>query len=320
LTRKLSTSKGGNRAARALRKSYTAIAQNTIDFIPQGPGRNIDPEGLGGYLCDLRHKARETADSLTTDGSDSIYAWPIPIAQAALGFWELRIEGEPVDDDFLRLADWFVEHREETAMGTLWRADIEVPKYGLRPGWISAMAQGQAISVLLRAAKLSGEEVYADLAVTAIGPLLTPISSGGLQREINGTTVLEEYPTEKPCAVLNGWIFALWGVHELAVTRDHAAARRLFAHSSAGLLRLLPSYDIGWWSLYSLYDHGRRDLAKPFYQDLHPVMLDGLNLLRPDPRLRYYADRWRAQATRLNLARASANKLFFRISREIRQS
>ncbi len=322
MTSESSIKKGGGHAiaaGRAVRDGYTAVARNSIAFIPQGPGRHIDPGGLSGYVCDLRHKAHETADSLAAEGEASAYAWPIPVAQAALGFWELRIEGEQVDDEFMRLAKWFVDHHEVTSAGVLWRANIAVPKYGLAPGWISAMAQGQAISVLLRAAELSGEEEYAELASAALGPLLTPVAAGGVQRELDGAIVLEEYATVKPCAVLNGWIFSLWGVHELAITRKDPASRELFERSSADLVRLLPRYDVGWWSLYSLYDHGRPDLAKPFYQDLHPVMLDGLDLLHPDPLLRWYAERWRAQMTRVNLVRASANKLFFRAAREIRR-
>jgi heparosan-N-sulfate-glucuronate 5-epimerase len=314
---------GGARAAaaaRALRDGYSALARNSVAYVPQGPGRNIDPDGLGGYVCDLRHKAHETAASLAAEGADSPLHWPIPIAQAALGFWELRLEGEAVDGEFLRLADWFIEHQEVTATGTVWRADLAVPKYGLEPGWISAMGQGQAISVLLRAHKLTGEARYLELAEGALRPLLLPVAEGGAQRQIDGATVLEEYQTEKPCGVLNGWIFALWGVHELSLVSASPEAGALFERSAAGLVELLPRYDVGWWSLYSLYDHGRPDLAKPFYQELHPVMLEGLELITGAPELGAYARRWRGQRTRFAYARVFVDKLAFRLLRAIRSA
>ncbi|MFL5897555.1 MAG: D-glucuronyl C5-epimerase family protein [Solirubrobacterales bacterium] len=246
------------------------------------------------------------------------HPWVIPIAQAALGYWDLHLEGEPVEDEFLFLADWLANAAEPGAGGVVWRTDFAVPKYGLTPGWTTAMGQSQAISVLLRANLLTGREHYLELAEGALGSLLLPVSEGGTQSTIDGCPVLEEYPTAAPEAVLNGWIFALFGPHELALVTGDERARQLLETSAAGLVELLPRYDIGWWTLYSLGDHGRPDLAKPFYQRLHPVLLEGLNLIHPDRRLERYARRWRAQVTRLGVARASFDKLLFRLYRSVR--
>ena len=53
------------------------------NFIPQPLGRNIDPAGLRGYYCDLRHKARHALRALPGDGLEREEYWVIPIAQAA---------------------------------------------------------------------------------------------------------------------------------------------------------------------------------------------------------------------------------------------
>jgi heparosan-N-sulfate-glucuronate 5-epimerase len=304
-------------AYRELSSGWAATIGRTVDFAPQPLGRQIEPDGLGGYYCDLRHKTRHPAAGMPVEGFGGPEDWVIPIAQEALGYWELRTEGEPVESEFLGLAEVLLENREPGAGGCVWRTDFAVPKYGLGPGWISAMAQGQAISVLLRAHRLSGEERYLEAAREALPPLQTPVSEGGTQSTLDGVTVLEEYPTPRPSAVLNGWIFALWGVHELANVTGEPAARELFQRSAAGLVELLPRYDIGWWSLYSLYDHGRPDLAKPFYQRLHPEMLEGLALITGAEPLRAYARRWRAQDTHLAVARATADKLVFRAARAL---
>ncbi|HYP55482.1 MAG TPA: D-glucuronyl C5-epimerase family protein [Solirubrobacterales bacterium] len=309
------------KALREVSAGYSAIAGRTIDFEPQPLGRNVDPDGIAGYYSDLRHKtvgAVGAVGGLPVNAFGDVNDWVIEVAQAALGFWERRLEGEPVEREFLFLADWLLENRDEEPRGVVWRIDVPVPKYGQRPGWISAMGQGQAISVLLRAHRLSGDERYLEAARGALPALCRPVREGGTQSSIDGHPVLEEYPTDRPCAVLNGWIFALFGVHELAVADDDATARELFRRSASGLLELLPRYDVGWWSLYSLYDHGRRDLAKPFYQRLHPELLDGLALIHPDPRLAEYAERWRAQYTARNVARASFDKVGFRLYRALR--
>jgi heparosan-N-sulfate-glucuronate 5-epimerase len=303
------------RILREIAGGYASVVGRTVDFMPQPLGRHIDTEGLGGYYCDLRHKANETIDVLPRDGGGEPEWWVIPIAQAALGFWDLRLEGEDVDDSFLLLADWLMVRAEPGAGGIVWTVGRPMVKYGIPAGWASGMAQGQAASVLLRAHALTGREDYLETARAALAPLTIPVAEGGLQSDLDGVTVLEEYPTQRPAAILNGWIFALFGVHELATVAKMPEARELFDRSAAGLVSLLPRYDTGWWSLYSLYDHGSPDLSKPFYQRLHPVLLDALAMLHPAPQLGEYADRWRGQLTRPAIARASANKLAFRLRR-----
>jgi len=241
----------------------------------------------------------------------------IPVAQTALGYWERALDGEATHDRFLGLADWLVRQAQPGPDGVVWRTALPLPKYEIAEPWPSAMGQGEAISVLLRAHAHAGEQRYADVAVQALGPMAVDVAEGGVARRIDGHLVLEEYPAARPVAILNGWIFALLGVHELATAGGEPAAAALFEESYAGLLALLPRYDTGWWSLYSLYPHARPDLAKPFYQRLHPVMLDALAMVRPDPRLDAMARRWEAQIGPLPMVRVVADKLVFRAQREL---
>lgn len=308
-------------ASRELAGAYADLTGRTVAFAAQELGRHVEPGGLGGYYCDFRHKALHSADGMPANTFAEEPPWVIPVAQTALGYWELRLDGESVEGEFLRLADWLLENAVTTGTGGLvWRIGVEVPKYGLKPGWVSAMGQSQAISVLLRAEALSGRAEYLETARSASSALYREVGSGGTQARVAGVPVLEEYPTERASAVLNGWIFSLFGLYELGLAADDAAASELFERSASGLIELLPRYDIGWWSLYSLYDHGRPDLAKPFYQRLHPVLLEALDLIHPAPALRDYALRWRGQYTRMGIARASLDKLAFRLRRGLSQS
>lgn len=301
------------------RRGVQSLTGRGVSFTHQPLGPRIDPTGLEGYYCDLSHKARWASrwgGGFPSYGPDGPLAdWVIPVAQAALGYWELLLAGEDARSSFLRLADWLAEHAAPSPAGATWRIDRHQAKYGLRPGWISALGQGQAISVLLRAHATTGDGGYLRLAEAALEPLTRDVEDGGLARSVAGARVLEEYPTARPCAVLNGWIFAVLGVHELAnVTGDERAVGLVDAGAD-GVVALLPSYDVGWWSLYSLYDHGRPDLAKPFYQRLHPILLRALHLVRPEPRLARFADRWEAQVTGPALARVTVDKLRFRLHR-----
>jgi heparosan-N-sulfate-glucuronate 5-epimerase len=300
---------------RETRDGFDALLGRGETFTHQPLGRHIDPDGLAGYYCDFRHKAR-FASAEDPEGYPR-QRYVIDIAQAALGYWEFTLEGHPVQDRFLRMADWLVASALRHPAGLVWHGPYAMPKYDLAAGWPSAMGQGEAISVLLRAHALTGSEHYRETALAAFGPMTVEVADGGVLRTTDGATVLEEYPTERLAAILNGWIFALFGVHELAVATGDPAARALFDRSTGSLLSLLPRYDVGWWSLYSLYDHGRPDLAKPFYQRLHPVLLDALALVCPDERLGHYARRWEGQLTAPHLARNAVNKIVFRCLRAL---
>lgn len=304
---------------RALKDGYDAIAGKGPHFTHQALGRHIDPAGLGGYYCDFGHKAEAALE--TDHGFLHYYGMRltdvVPVAQTALGYWELHLEGRPTRDAFLRLADWLVETAEPGPKGVIWRTRRPEPKYGVPTGYPSAMGQGEAVSVLLRAHDATSERRYLEVARAAFEPMTVAVEDGGVSRELDGRLVLEEYPSPEPAAILNGWIFALLGVHELVTVTGDEGPRDLFERSYTGLLDLLPRYDVGWWSLYSLYDHGWRDLSKPFYQRLHSVLLDALNLVRPDPRLSETARRWEAQLTAPAVARVAVNKLAFRVRRAL---
>jgi len=307
-------------ATREVQAGWAALAGRTVAFTDERPGSHVDPSGLGGFYIDFSHKAihaRETGGGMPRDLFGDSIEWVIPVAQAALGFWELKLEGHDTDREFLRLTDWLVSHAAPAAAGVEWRVDVAVPKYKLGPGWPSAMGQGLAASALLRAHELTGRTEYLDTARDAFGPLTVPVARGGLQSEIDGELVLEEYPTAEPTAVLNGWIFSLLGIHELAMATGDEEVRRLVDRSASGVVALLPRFDVGWWSLYSLHPHGRPDLAKPFYQRLHAVLLRALHLVRPAAALDGYARRWEEQISALSLARVSVNKVGFRLYRTV---
>jgi UDP-N-acetylglucosamine transferase subunit ALG13 len=312
-----------SRLQRLASDTLGAYLEIGTDFQPQPPGRRVDPNGLAGYHCDFSHKA---SPSLQQPGSWLAGAlagepWrsPMMVSQAALGFWERHLAGEDTLDRFLALAGWLLRYGERDARGLGWAHDYAVPKYGLTPGWRSGMTQGEAISVLLRAHAASGEERYRDAAAAAFGPFASETPAGGVVRTLDGSLVIEEYPAAEPTAVLNGWIFGLLGLHELARVDDRPEVADTFARSRAGLLALLPRYDVGWWSCYSLGDYGRPDLAKPFYQRLHVVLLDALDAVAPDPLLRDTARRWEAQLTRSAMARIAVDKVAFRARRAIRR-
>lgn len=273
---------------RATRMAAAALSWGP-GYEPQPLGTRFGTDHVRGYYLDL--SAKTTAS--TADAPERLV--PAGLAQLALGWWERSLGGEErAVAAFDSACELLLDRAVSQGDALVWPYDVAVPKYGLQPPWFSAMAQGQIASVLVRAGA-------AEAALAALRPLLERSEPFVVEREAG--PVLEEAPTRPPSCVLNGWIYALWGVRDVAVGLGSAEAGRLFDESLQALLATLHEYDTGWWSRYSLWADGR-DLAKPFYHRIHVAQLEALHALTGIPELAAVARRWRGYDTRTGAARA----------------
>jgi heparosan-N-sulfate-glucuronate 5-epimerase len=274
-------------------------------YEPQRRGPLLEVGSVGGYFVDLR--AKTTARAARTPES----LQPAALAQLALGWWDRGLAGEDgargVFLDTVALLELRAEHGTD---GLRWPYSVPVSKYRLSPPWCSAMAQGQAASVLARAYLVTGGERFRRLALEAIRPLLATASTD-LVTVTAGGPVLEEAPSDPPAHILNGWIFALWGLWDVAVGLRHDEAGVRFRASASCLAGLLHRYDVGWWTRYSLYPHRLADLAKPFYHDLHTTQAEVMFLLTSRPEFRDAAARWRRYDGALRRSCALTQKAAF---------
>ena len=275
-------------------KLVAAALSRGPGYEPQPLGKRFGVEDVRGYYLDLSAKTT----SPTAARPERLV--PAGLAQLALGWWERSLTGdEQALVGFETACGLLLDRAVSHAEGLLWPYDVPVPKYGLRPPWFSAMAQGQVASVFVRAAAL--DERAADAALRALRPLLDRAEPFVVDAQAG--PVLEEAPTRPPSRVLNGWIYALWGVRDVAVGLDCPEAGALFAESLEALLAKLDEYDTGWWSRYSLWEDGR-DLAKPFYHRLHVAQLEALHTLTGVAAFAAVASRWRRYDTPAAVVRA----------------
>jgi hypothetical protein len=107
------------------------------------------------------------------------------------------------------------------------------------------------------------ESRYGDAALRALGPLTTTVEKGGVLRTFEGHDWFEEYPTPTPTHVLNGYLFALLGVHDVGELMDHAAAREMFEEGLETLDRVLPLYDLSSRTSYDLLHYTRTPATAP---------------------------------------------------------
>lgn len=244
---------------------------------------------------------------------------PIAVAQYGLGNYNLFLLGRDPERrrKTLAAADWLVETLTCGREG-LWvwlhHFDWEY-RERLKAPWRSGLAQGQGISLLLRAHAETGEPRYLDAAERAFTALATPIDRGGtLFVDERGDPWIEEYIVSPPTHILNGFIWALWGVYDFHRATWRPDAAWLWERCLGTLRSNLARYDAGFWSLYELSGTRLRMMASPFYHALHIVQLEVLHRLTGEDFFRSYRDRWAAyREGRWNRWRAWTQKAAFKL-------
>jgi heparosan-N-sulfate-glucuronate 5-epimerase len=244
---------------------------------------------------------------------------PIAIAQYGLGNFNLWRRGNDTGrkTKFFRAADWLCTHLERNAHGlSVWNHHFNWEyRDTLKAPWYSALAQGQGISVLVRAHQRSGETRYLEAARLAFAAFQHSIEEGGVEfTDASGDLWFEEYIVSPPTHILNGFIWSLWGVFDYFLATKDAIAEELFAGGVRTLLHNLERYDLGFWSLYEQSGTRLPMVASPFYHRLHIVQLRVMHRLTGEPKFAEVADRWqRYSQSRAKRTRALCYKSAFKL-------
>jgi heparosan-N-sulfate-glucuronate 5-epimerase len=305
------------RQVRAARRRVQPGLLRTAASFRQPLGSQIEIGAVRGYYIDLRAKAENLR-------------WPpewwcrheeqeyIAVSQFGLACYERFVAGE--GDDWLAVArrtgEYLIDQQQRQGVRDggwvhLWAYPHT---YQLRPPWLSAMAQGEAASLLVRLYLTSKEPRFADAARRALRPLNVPVSEGGVRASLDGGLFFEELPTQPSSFILNGAMFALWGCYDVAVGLCDRQAGELFRTGVETLDRNIGRWDTGFWSRYDLYPHPRVNVANPFYHRLHVSQLEAMQLLTAHRRFASAIARFERYArSPLNTARAYAAKVAFRI-------
>jgi len=213
----------------------------------------------------------------------------------------LNVANKRYETHFQNAAKWLKDAQSPDGR---WPIEVEKELDGynkLSSGWSSAMAQGHGISMMVRAAQVTGDDSYWAAASAALTPYKTSTSSGGVANQFMGQAVwFEEYPFPEGHFVLNGFMYALIGLYDLSSARDAPAdlgneARRLFQTGMTSLKTLLPLYDAGKGSFYDLTHFIKKrapNLARWDYHTVHIQQLRLLNSFLHDEMLSEFATRW----------------------------
>jgi hypothetical protein len=245
------------------------------------------------------------------DVTDKDYVYfPISIGQMGLAIFHtfLKTGSDEDKERFMKFVNWFYNNAEVSEqLGARWMTDVSLPQYKNPGPWQSAFSQSRGISILLRGYQLTQNQSFAEYAEKALIPFTKPVKEGGVTSFTEWGPFYEEYTSTEPTMVLNGKIFALCGLHEFTrVFPENKIAKDLFNNGIKTLIKVLPEYDLGFWSRYNLCRapwHPVIDPATIAYQRLHVNQLNMLFKLTGKEIFNTYAEKFRMQDTFYNAVR-----------------
>jgi len=286
--------------------SYVFSKNSQLTFWHDIP--DINPQAftkeLGQYYMTFKQKAaypgpfdKEEIPLLNYHGKVGIQYNPIAIAQYALGNYNLfgQTDKKIYQERFLKSASWLLNNISVTNCNMyLWPHNFDFEYFRpLKAPWFSGLAQGQGLSVLIRAYGQTGNSRYLQMAEEVFRTLSIPIDKGGVQyKDSDGFIWIEEYLVDPPTHILNGFIWALWGIYDYFLFTRSKAAKDIFDDYVRTILHYLDRYDISFWSLYELTPQRLKSVASPFYHQIHIVQMDIMHRLTGYKEFLEYSEKW----------------------------
>ncbi len=268
-----------------VKKWYKMLTGKSIDHVNQGVGRYYSKTEVLGYYNDLTEKVTKDDPNILVpqyqvETGDKTF-FSIGIFQYGLAAYDLYLETEDeiYSKKFLACADWAVDNQQvDGAWNTFNHENPEHP--------YSSMAQGEGISLLIRAHIMTQDDRYITAVYKAKDFMLKPIAAGGTTEYCGEDVYLYEF-TQSPL-VLNGWIFSLWGLYDFSKYIKDKRVDLVLEATLVSLKKKLSDFDIRYWSKYD--DHKR--IASPFYHKLHIAQLTVMYDLFNDVIFRDFAIKW----------------------------
>lgn len=293
-----------------INKKHTVTQENDDILLPKGEVSLS--ETLGGYYIDMSEALIHYTDGIFGDfdengvpmigwGQEADY-YPCNIAQYGFILYEVWRRDQSLRDYFDKMQaclKWFELNKEKFRETYVWRQTKADSHYGLKPNWASAMTQGEVISFYLRMYQLNGDEHLLNTAIKAYDFLQFDVKDGGVRRfDADGNLWLEEYPTEQPSLVLNGFIYAVFGLYDLYRVTKLERVKKDIDSCVKTLKENIDKYDTGYWSLY---DQMHGELVKYYYQkNVHTPQLEALFDLTGEEIFERLAKKWKKTVNPLN--------------------
>jgi len=218
--------------------------------------------------------------------------YPVYVAEYALANYNkyLETKNEESKEEFISHINWLVDNIVKKEKFGVWEHYYKLPYYDFKIPWIHGMAQGLAVSALLRGYELTKEKKYLETAKLAYNVFNVFLDKGGVRYvDENGDLWLEEYSVTPPPHILNGYIFALLGAYDYYLFTKDKKAKDIWDKGIKTLENNLKNYDLGYWSLYNLtHNHP----APVHYHKIHITQLNKLYKMTKKKIFKEYSEKW----------------------------
>lgn len=272
-----------------IKKWTNMLRGKSVYHVNQDEGKYYSKAEIRGYYNNLTDKVLlfgkdgDEVPTTTVDTGETIY-FSIAIFQYGLAAYDLYLASDKKDQSMLSkvvaCANWGVDNQQEDGAWVTFA--YETPEYPY-----SAMAQGEGVSLLIRAYNETKDERFLVTAKKAMKFMLTPFENGGPTLYNNDGVFLYECP--KDPLILNGWIFSYWGLRDYClIFKDDTDVKHILEKTLDTMVRWLPKFDLPYWSMY---EDGKR-ICSPFYHKLHIAQLHVMYDLTGNEVFKHYADRW----------------------------
>jgi hypothetical protein len=228
-------------------------------------------------------------------GTIGIQYNPVTISQYALAQYQtyLVTKNETFKEKFVLQANWLAKNAKQKDNFSVWEYNFNWPDYYATAPFVSAMAQGEGLSVLTRAYLLTRNATYLDVAETSMKSFEVEMNMSGVRyTDSSGVWFEEIADTENPSSkVLNGFIFALLGLYEYSFVTNSSKGYALFWEGTHTLSANLYRYDTGSWSYYDLLHYSPASLG---YHKLHIELLKTMYKLTNLEVFLYYSNKFQS--------------------------
>ena len=186
------------------------LTGKSVLHVNQNLGKHFEVKELKGYYNNMMEKVSYVPHLVDSDEfpvlhteSGEIFVFPVAVFQFAFGLLDYYYESkqEKYLEKFRQCADWAISMQHADGAWDNFSYIYPEHPYG-------SMAQGEGVSLLVRAYKLFDEQKFLDAASKAMSFMLNSLDEGGCTLYVGEKVIFQEFqhlPT-----VQNGWIFSWW--------------------------------------------------------------------------------------------------------------
>jgi hypothetical protein len=226
--------------------------------------------------------------------SDTDVPDPTTLVQYALAHWNqyLSSNDEYNRHSFLIQAYWLVEHTVRIgADASGWPVSLSLASVLNQRLALSAVVQGCALSMLVRAYQLTQDDRFIEVARRAVCTFEHDILDGGVSTPLGeGGVFFEEVAVYPAMHSLSGFIFAIIGLCDYEAFTHDQNMSALIQRSLTTFHRYVGEFDFGYWTCANLL---HRPLSSPSHLTLQIMLLEALATCSGCNHCSALASRWR---------------------------